>query len=399
MLISWVQKTYTKLNLSYEKYDFLLMLRAFVCLFVISHHVLAHLNPVYDFKIWNGMDISWLFLHDGPSSLYILFTLSGYLLAKGFFTGRFNWSVQGLKNFYIDRFVRILPLFYFIITIIFFLSLSDLYVPLNFVHYLKQLVFIDDLNRFDSKFLGHAWTVPAELSIYLVMPLMIYFLWKVSKYTQRTEYNFFFQILSLLLIFFVYTFGEILNVLFTNHWYNPLIKVFSAFLVGVFTYYLVIVYPQFTQKLNQFKILSPLLVLIWLGISMTYFFWVNPILGASINAFFALFTCLLTGLLIILNDSPTSNAHEYKCYHLDIKSSLGNFWKFLEMVGFLSYGVYLWQCVYLYFAFFLFEQYFSGLAGYIIKFTFTASLCIVSAIGSYYWIEKPANDWKYRLIK
>jgi len=100
--------------------DMLLALRAFACLLVVSHHSIINMHN----NIWleNNKSI-WPLFSPAWVGIWIFFVLSGYLMGKGFFTDRYSRDKKGAINFYINRAIRILPLYYFAILIeILFLS-------------------------------------------------------------------------------------------------------------------------------------------------------------------------------------------------------------------------------------------------------------------------------------
>ena len=73
-------------------------------------------EPPLSFSPWCGV---WMF-----------FTLSGYLMGKGFVTGRHSVDREGLKKFYRNRVLRILPIYFisiFLVSVFVNLTYLDLH--------------------------------------------------------------------------------------------------------------------------------------------------------------------------------------------------------------------------------------------------------------------------------
>jgi peptidoglycan/LPS O-acetylase OafA/YrhL len=120
-------------------------------------------------------NISWLNFHGiGIIGVYLFFVLSGYLLTRNLLSG------QGVKEFYIRRFFRIVPLYFVVLLIVFVVQLYGyyspryLYVEGGAVGFLKHMLFI----KGDGVF----WTIAAEFSFYLMLP---FFVWAGAKFGAK----------------------------------------------------------------------------------------------------------------------------------------------------------------------------------------------------------------------
>ncbi|WP_415904065.1 acyltransferase family protein [Neptuniibacter sp. QD48_55] len=116
----------------------------------------------------------WLsFLGIGHIGVMLFFVLSGYLLSLPF--GR-DASFD-VKSYLIRRFLRIAPLFYLVVVLVFIYqyvtgnqNLKYLYIDEGISSLIKHLIFF----KGDGVF----WTIPAEFTFYLMLPIFAIFLSK-----------------------------------------------------------------------------------------------------------------------------------------------------------------------------------------------------------------------------
>lgn len=108
----------------------------------------------------------------GHIGVYLFFVLSGYLLADHLFH---EHSVKGdisIKNFLIRRCCRIIPLYYFVLTLLIIYQESTGELQKRYLHidggwggYLQHLIFY----KGDGVF----WTLPAEFIFYFLLPFVV----------------------------------------------------------------------------------------------------------------------------------------------------------------------------------------------------------------------------------
>ena len=80
--------------------NLILILRGLAALSVILWHTVGYQNELPSLLNTPGRTAVWLF-----------FGLSGYVIAYGFVHKRYKLTTADLKDFYINRFLRIYPLF------------------------------------------------------------------------------------------------------------------------------------------------------------------------------------------------------------------------------------------------------------------------------------------------
>jgi len=139
-------------------------LRAFAVCLVMYHH-------------WVGPPDLPL----GPIGVWIFFALSGFLITRILLTARADTpgeNRRALLHFYGRRFLRIFPLYYFVLLVGFFLSEALRRDWPWYVTYLQnyRMIWASDP---DSMFGVHLWTLAVEEQFYLVWPLLMLFLPRV----------------------------------------------------------------------------------------------------------------------------------------------------------------------------------------------------------------------------
>jgi len=148
-------------------------LRGIAVLLVIITHWFPEGNPLHDYTAYfNGVDI--------------FFALSGFLITKILLQNREEAERLGTpklfvsKNFYVRRFLRIFPIYYAAILVLFALGpktgthIRDSVV--YFLTYTSNFYFIQT-GRWDGM-LSHLWSLAVEEQFYLLWPWLVLFLRK-----------------------------------------------------------------------------------------------------------------------------------------------------------------------------------------------------------------------------
>jgi peptidoglycan/LPS O-acetylase OafA/YrhL len=107
----------------------------------------------------------------GRTAVWIFFGISGYVIAYGFLYKRYALTVQGLRHFYVNRFLRIYPLF-LLLSILGWLTIwtADGRSPISWIDIPRQflaLQFNHDY-RLNSVF----WTLGLEIQFYMMAPAL-----------------------------------------------------------------------------------------------------------------------------------------------------------------------------------------------------------------------------------
>jgi peptidoglycan/LPS O-acetylase OafA/YrhL len=151
----------------------------------------------------------------GATGVWIFFALSGFLLARPFIhNADFVLSLDYMSGYFRRRFIRILPMYYAYIFVVFIMSGR---FNLGFLHAL----FLEGD--------GHLWAIPREMLFYLLFPLVVLCIYLPLKNYQR--------IVPFLLLLVVMTWNHFIGIemiwlLGMDH--NRLRPYFGIFLVGAF---------------------------------------------------------------------------------------------------------------------------------------------------------------------
>lgn len=181
----------TKTTISTKQFESIDGLRGFLALNVFIHH-----TSIWHQYLQTG---SWewpksaLYSQLGNISVSLFFMITSFLFVSKILNAKdngFNW-----RDFYISRFFRIAPLFYFsllvILVIIAIISQGKLLVkPIELIqsifHWsIFSIYSSPSINNFDYSFLlneGILWTIPYEWLFYFCLPILSLFIIKI-RYT------------------------------------------------------------------------------------------------------------------------------------------------------------------------------------------------------------------------
>lgn len=147
-------------------------LRAAAILLVFMYHYRAFKHPDWIDSIgrfgWTGVDL--------------FFVLSGFLISGQLFQEIKNTGEIGLKTFYIKRFFRIFPAYFFTLFLYFtfpFFREREALSPLwKFVSFTQNY----GLNVINRGTFSHAWSLCIEEQFYLILPLLLLILLLIKRF-------------------------------------------------------------------------------------------------------------------------------------------------------------------------------------------------------------------------
>lgn len=161
----------------HRSFDLLLGLRAFACLLVLFGH---HFFVVVPFT--NGPFGVRQLLRSCPwAGVWVFFSLSGYLMGKGFISGRYPLTPDGLGLFFRNRALRILPV-YFVAIIIMCAWFYPSIFQIRNVWILVEMALFDYRGDLPINPIGALWSVSTEVQFYLLAPfLSVGLMWLFRK--------------------------------------------------------------------------------------------------------------------------------------------------------------------------------------------------------------------------
>lgn len=355
-------------------------LRAFAICFVFLFHYQV---PVFDYPEWLPAIAKF-----GWTGVDLFFVLSGFLISSQLFFQIKNGIEISFKDFFVKRFFRILPAFWFV-TVMYYLfpffrereALPPLWKLLTFTQNF-------DLNLQDFGTFSHAWSLCVEEHFYLLLPLFLYFLLNTKFFNKSYWLLIIFIFLGF--VFRFYSWEKLYIPLIENdnswlYWYKyiyyPTYNRLDGLLIGVAIAAFYQFLPEFWKKISKYGNLLLLIgVLILVG---------AYILCAEERSFYAsLFGFPVIGLgygfVVMGAISPESVLYKWNS-------------KTTTFIAGLSYGIYLTHKGIIHIT-----QEFLASLNIDTSSTFSMLICIITCVGAAYLlhqiIEKPFMKWRTRFL-
>ncbi len=286
-------------------------MRAISILLVIGAH-LKHSD------VFSSLLPSYIYF-DGTLGVGVFFTISGFLITTLMLKEEDSKGKINLKNFYIRRFLRLMPVYYaFLIALVIIDYLTI--VNITWCQYLSALTYTK--NFFCTSWIdGHLWSLAVEEQFYLVWPLIFYFVPK--KYRIKIAVALVITAPIFRLIFYVIKQGSLLSFSFFSN--------MDCLMIGCLVAYIYFKEYKIIGLLNNLP--QGLVRLVALGLV----FFSSLIQHLLLFGFFTVpfnktVQSIAVGILIV-------------SYSLQPKGWSYNFLnlKFITYIGVLSYSIYLWQ--------------------------------------------------------
>ena len=339
-----------------------------ICLMMVLG---SHCNEFSEFRNITNRHI-FLLLFNGHLGVRFFFVISGFLITYLLIKERSKTGKVCLKNFYIRRSLRILPVYFS------FLAVIAVLQYLSFVNQ-KAITWLGDLT-FIVNFLprgpisGHLWSLSVEEQFYLIWPIT--FIWIINKSFKFTfcllGIPFAVAILCNFIKIFHYT-PEFLHPLFHHH--SSLVN-FDALAIGcIAAFALTSCETKTREMLSGKKGFFTILV----GVS----FIVIPALDLNF-----LSDCIkIVGPLLqtlgfsILLLSSTLNPNWFAPWN----------WSITAKIGAVSYSVYIWQQI-----FWSIPCKYNGPALWWMSLPGWLFSAILVGFISFYGLERPLLNLRYR---
>ncbi len=392
--------------------DALLALRGLACLMVVN----IHCNPPRDTIFYQSYNLSWLTFSHGPVAVWIFFVLSGYLMGKAFYTERYTADVQGVLNFWRNRAIRILPLYYFAVFILSIFVYTEVF-KIEYWGYLIRVCTFTYHSQMLSQQIAFdyaLWSLSTEIQFYLIIPFIYnFFQHRLINKKQIILAAIFVFCLTFVLKFIAWIsfhnqIHEQMEYAF-KYWYAPLINNLDLFFCGF------LINPLLKyQPLNKFKILNnfkwikssikyiSLILLILLYFFTAYHLYHQELWGLigrpsgwrTSTTIFLLqpLTAIITSFFIFAFESEDYHSFT-RNEKLSFSAILRNPFRVLEVLGTLSYGIYIWHMPIISKITPVFTSDIPIEAFYN-RLTATTLLSTALAVVTYYSVEIPAAKWK-----
>lgn len=224
-------------------------LRALAILLVLLFHYLSFEHPqwatVFSNTGWTGVDL--------------FFVLSGFLIASQLFAQIKKGKTISLKEFFLKRLFRIIPIYLFIVVIYFCIpffrekeSLPPLWKFLTFTQNFR-------LNRTAYGTFSHAWSLCVEEHFYLFLPFILLFLQYTNCFKKASWIIIFLFIVSFLLRLYSWHYLYLPNIasketvdFWAMYSYYPTYNRLDGLLVGVSIAGIYQFLPELWQRIAKY---------------------------------------------------------------------------------------------------------------------------------------------------
>ena len=395
-------------NIKNNRLDALLALRGFACLMV----VIIHCAPPRKSIIYDNFDLSWLMFSHGAIAVWIFFVLSGYLMGKVFYTKRYTADSIGVIKFWRNRALRICPLYYFAVIILSIFVYPEILKFSSWGYLLRICTFTyHPYISFDAvKFNDVFWALSTEVQFYLIVPFVYSLIQNCLN--LKSHKKVFIAGLSIIILSLI--FRSLMWISFHQeitqdmgyafkYWYTPLIVNLDLFLCGFLLNPLIQNYKlNWNHRKSFFSKLIAVILIILLYLFTAHHLYHQELwnLPNRSGGWRTLTTILVLQPLTAIITAFFIFAFEKDVYYdftknekLSFNTILKNPFRILELIGNLSYGIYIWHMPIITRTYEVFNAEIPIEAFYI-RLTATLILSALLSTVTYYLVELPFARWK-----
>jgi peptidoglycan/LPS O-acetylase OafA/YrhL len=157
-------------------------LRATACLLVVWHHTAQKLNPEGQSPIVSALHFLGM---RGEVGVSLFFVLSGCLLSIPFW-GAFveRKAFPSIKRYSLNRAARIAPAFWLNLIVCNILAVSLFGLEFSWQKFSSAFLFINSYHYstfFPTELNGPLWSIGLEVSCYLLLPIVLYAIFKTAR--------------------------------------------------------------------------------------------------------------------------------------------------------------------------------------------------------------------------
>lgn len=305
-----------------------------------------------------------------------LFILSGFLITTLLLKEKVSKGKVSFKNFYIRRALRILPVAYLFLAVVYVLNQS-FKLHITYKSFFTAFSYLKNFNiRGSDWYTGHFWTLSIEEQFYLFAPIIL--ITNVNRYIKLIFTLAILVPIASYLVFntigvgyfinqFFYKISFVVLYLFSTVFNISTLYILSGSLLSILMFKQIVVFSNLENRYYLSSILFVIAICAHFPNTKYYLPFVSPIV-------FTLLICVV----IVLNLQQQNFLTVF----------LTN--KFLVKTGVLSYSLYIWQQL------FTANQPWSGLFKYSDSPFFNMPILIVIANLSYHFYEKKFLMYKHK---
>jgi peptidoglycan/LPS O-acetylase OafA/YrhL len=159
-------------------------LRAIACLLVVWHHTAQKLNPEGQSPLVGALHFLGM---RGEVGVSLFFVLSGCLLSVPFWSSFMESKpFPSIKRYSLNRAARITPAFWLNLIICNILAVMLFNLEFNWQKFVSAFLFINSYHFstfFPTEINGPLWSIGLEVSCYLLLPIVLYLIFKTATST------------------------------------------------------------------------------------------------------------------------------------------------------------------------------------------------------------------------
>lgn len=330
------------------------------------------------------IDLSFLIYPSAWGGVWIFFVLSGFLMGKNFLSGRYQVNAQGMRNFYLNRVIQIVPIYIFCVFFLAFFMHPEIFHGEN-LKALFRFVTFTNYSNLSVSLNGALWTLSTEIQFYVLVPFLVIICNEIYK--KFGSFNLFFIIIALGFInrlwLHYYGFYEHKDFTFWNNFiYKPIFSNLDLFLAGMCVNFLIDDYLKGKYK----GIFKP---------KFAFWFFVVIFLVGNYAGYrtFVFLHKNWSQAFVFLMPTLTAIGVAYLIFCVEARDVLKNIYRknmsIVNFFGALTFTIYVWHEPVLK----QINQSFSDLT-FMAKFGLGVLFTTLIALMMYYFIEKPMRNLK-----
>lgn len=229
-------------------------LRAVSILLVMIYHIFlvyekSNPNETID-SMLSQLGLGWSWAFNGDKGVDVFFVMSGFLITGILLRTYAKLGHMNLGNFYLRRYLRLTPVYYFMLLLYFALSAP------NSQNIWANFLYVNNFIDYKNQAAGWTWSLAVEEQFYFIYPLILYAILKWTNHAGKCLVGLFF--LSILVNAWLVLSDEMLsttpfsqvysNDTYYNHYftviYDNLYTRFGGLVVGCYAAYVMHFYQD-----------------------------------------------------------------------------------------------------------------------------------------------------------
>lgn len=280
-----------------------------------------------------GTIFPWFQYTPAWAAMWMFFMMSGFLIGKGFFSGRYDFSkIQGFYKFYKSRFLRVcVP--YFLFMLLIFLFVNPVWFGTVGDYTLIKLLFFNYDGRPGITGIGATWFISTIVQLYLLAPFVYQFIFRKIKTNNVAIF------IGIGLIIF----GLLERIIIRANWENSTYWVYTNVLCNLDVFFVGMLLNKITQNNQDTNIKKWLKPFGWLAlivfILLNSYYLYNGIHWVAYTTYYPTVYLLLYAFILYLYDTvqrvPPSK--------IDFITVVKNPLRIFDAVALVSFSAYLYH--------------------------------------------------------